>query len=113
MLKTTLFFLAMTLLASSQAQKGNSDIVIGTKETIHSKILGEKREVWVHVPQNLKKKNTANRYPVVYVLDGEQHFLALSGLVHQLSATNGNTICPEMIVVAVMNPDRARDLTVT
>jgi predicted alpha/beta superfamily hydrolase len=80
---------------------------------LFSKILNEKREVWVHVPKNHTKGKTTQRYPVAYVLDGDQHFHSLSGLIHQLSATNGNTICPEMIVVAILNTDRTRDLTIT
>jgi predicted alpha/beta superfamily hydrolase len=111
-LKTTFLFCCTLLLATAQAQPKES-IVIGTKEFLFSKILNEKREVWVHVPGNAKKNAATQRYPVVYVLDGEQHFHALSGLIHQLSATNGNTLCPEMIVVAVMNPNRPRDLTIT
>ena len=107
-----LFFFTITV-ATASAQANTNTIVLGKKEFLFSKVLNEKREVWVHVPGNVKKNATTQRYPVVYVLDGDQHFLSLSGLVHQLSATNGNTICPEMIVVAVMNPDRARDLTIT
>jgi predicted alpha/beta superfamily hydrolase len=95
------------------AQKTHTNIVIGNTTTLFSKILNEKREVWVHVPKNHTNGNTTRRYPVAYVLDGDQHFHSLSGLIHQLSATNGNTICPEMIVVAILNTDRTRDLTIT
>jgi predicted alpha/beta superfamily hydrolase len=35
------------------------------------------------------------------------------GLMHQLSQVNGNTICPEMIVVGTPNTDRTKDLTPT
>lgn len=110
--KLLLLLCCSLLLATTHAQTEKS-ITIGTKEALFSKVLHEKREVWVHVPGNAKKGATTQRYPVVYVLDGDQHFHALSGLIHQLSATTGNTLCPEMIVVAVMNPDRARDLTIT
>jgi predicted alpha/beta superfamily hydrolase len=108
------FLLLITLFCSvANAQTANNLISIGQKAFLYSKVLEEEREVWVHVPRNLTKSQTTERFPVVYVLDGDQHFHALSGLIHQLSATNGNTICPEMIVVAILNTDRTRDLTVT
>jgi predicted alpha/beta superfamily hydrolase len=34
-------------------------------------------------------------------------------MIQQLSQVNGNTICPEMIVVGITNTDRTRDLTPT
>ena len=34
-------------------------------------------------------------------------------MTQQLSSVNGNTICPEMIVVGIPNTDRTRDLTPT
>jgi hypothetical protein len=106
-------FLCTLLFSSVYAQDASTSLTIGNKATIYSKILNEKREVWVHVPKNLTKEKATQKYPVAYVLDGEEHFHALSGLIHQLSATNGNTICPEMIVVAIVNTDRTRDLTIT
>lgn len=99
--------------AAAQAQTGPNDIVIGTKETRYSNILHEKREVWVHVPGNVKKNKTDNRYPVVYVLDGDQHFYSVAGLVHQMSESTGNTAAPQMIIVAILSPDRTRDFTPT
>jgi predicted alpha/beta superfamily hydrolase len=46
-------------------------------------------------------------------LDGDAHFASVVGLVQQLSQVNGNTVFPEMIVVAIPNTDRTRDLTPT
>ena len=87
--------------------KGNQ-ILIGEIDKIYSEILGENRKVWVHVPKNANKAKT---YPVVYLLDGPGHFYSVVGMIKQLSTTNGNTVLPEMIVVAIPNTDRARDLT--
>jgi predicted alpha/beta superfamily hydrolase len=86
---------------------------MGHKVSLYSSILKEKREVWVHVPKNFNKQNAPQKYPVAYVLDGDQHLHGLSGLIHQLSSTNGNTSSPEMMVVAILNTDRTRDLTIT
>jgi hypothetical protein len=100
----------------------NGSIVIGTMDSIYSNVLKENRKIWVYVP-NLtnpsapKMSNTAmlssRRYPVVYLLDGEVHFYSVVGMIQQLSQANGNTICPEMIVVGIPNTDRTRDLTPT
>lgn len=109
----SMMVLSILFVSTVYAQTDKNSIVIGTKETLYSRVLAEKREVWVHVPGNVKKNATTQRYPVVYVLDGDQHFHSLSGMIHQLSATNGNTICPEMIVVGIQNTDRTRDLTIT
>jgi predicted alpha/beta superfamily hydrolase len=34
-------------------------------------------------------------------------------MIQQLSQVNGNTVCPEMIVVGILKTDRTRDLTPT
>lgn len=88
------------------------DIHVGTSDIIHSKILDEKREFWVRLPVNYDKHST-RKYPVLYVLDGRDHFFSVTAMVDQLSE-NGNTIVPEMIVVGVLSTrDRTRDLTPT
>jgi predicted alpha/beta superfamily hydrolase len=58
-------------------------------------------------------KDTSSRYPVVYLLDADAHFESVVGMIRQLSEINGNTNCPAMIVVAIPNTDRTRDLTPT
>jgi hypothetical protein len=47
------------------------------------------------------------------LLDGDGHFPSVMGMIQQLSEVNGNTKCPEMILVAIPNTDRTRDLTPT
>ena len=101
-----LFLLLLTLPAAAQ---NNNTVVIGTIDSLQSKILNEQRKVWVHVPGGAT--NSTKKYPVVYLLDGDAHFYSVVGLIHQLSSVNGNTICPEMIVVGIPNTDRTRDLT--
>ncbi|MBL0136074.1 MAG: hypothetical protein IPP79_19900 [Chitinophagaceae bacterium] len=51
------------------------------------------------------------KYPVVYVMDGDAHFLSTVGMIQQLSQANGNTVVPEMIVIGIENTNRFRDLT--
>ncbi|AUD00836.1 alpha/beta hydrolase [Spirosoma pollinicola] len=99
------------LLVRSQSTK---QIVIGQIDSLTSKILHEKRKLWVHVPDSYRQEGSSKRrYSVVYLLDGESHFPSVVGMIHQLSTVNGNTICPEMIVVGIPNTNRFLDLTPT
>jgi predicted alpha/beta superfamily hydrolase len=48
------------------------------------------------------------RYPVLYVLDGDENFVQAVGIVRSLT---GSDRIPPMLVVGVGNTDRMRDLT--
>jgi predicted alpha/beta superfamily hydrolase len=86
-------------------------ISFGTKDVINSKILNEQREIWVYVPSSASDTIfSKQRFPVVYLLDGDSHFASVVGMIQQLSSSN---VCPEMIVVGIPNTDRTRDLTPT
>jgi hypothetical protein len=113
MKNVSLFLLYLILTNGSDAQTDNK-IVIGKVDSVYSTILKEQRKVWIYLP-NMKAgmQNTGQRYPVVYLLDGEGHFESVVGMIQQLSQVNGNTIVPEMIVVGIPNTDRTRDLTPT
>lgn len=111
------FVIGMFVLVAACGEKNDDkpDIVLGKKEKIHSEILQEDREIWVHVPDGDDAQNggSGQRYPVLYLLDGDAHFYSVVGLMHQLSSVNGNDVCPKMIVVAIPNTNRTRDLTPT
>ncbi|MGB5316463.1 MAG: alpha/beta hydrolase-fold protein [Robiginitalea sp.] len=94
--------------------ENDNTIVVGKKDQIFSDILQEEREIWVHVPESAMDESTEiARYPVLYLLDGDGHFYSVTGMIKQLSTTNGNTVSPEMIIVGIPNTDRTRDLTPT
>jgi predicted alpha/beta superfamily hydrolase len=117
-MKTKFFSLTIMILVlavgSGRCQNQNNNIVIGTIDTVHSSILNENRAIWIHVPGSAQNNiYSPTRYPVIYLLDGDAHFDYVVGMMHQLSQINGNTICPEMIVVGIPNTDRTRDLTPT
>ena len=112
----TVFFVFLSLEGCSQSDNtiDNNNIVIGKKAVIYSKILRENRTVWIHVPGSTGNNIfSQQRYPVLYLLDGDAHFMSVVGMVQQLSEVNGNTVCPDMIVVGIPNTDRQRDLTPT
>ena len=89
--------------------RNDNQIIIGHIDSLQSDILGEMRKIWVHLPMNYQE---GKKYPVVYVLDGNGHFHSVTGLIKQLS-TNGTFVLPEMIVIAIPNTNRSRDLIPT
>jgi len=113
-MKNLILFLTFYLPATftfSQGKVVNENIIIGITDSVQSIILGENRKIWVHVPDG--GANSKERFPVVYVLDGDGHFSSVVGMIQQLSTINGNTMCPKMMVVGIPNTDRTRDLTPT
>jgi len=95
----------LTVSNISYAQNTGNKIVIGTIDSIYSNILKEKRNVWVYVPNGDGKNQ---RFPVLYLLDAEDHFHSAVGIVKQLSG-----VLPDMIIVGITNTIRNRDLTPT
>ncbi len=105
--------LIAVIACAAKAQNDNK-IVIGKIDTVYSGILNEKRKIWIYTPDMTSGKHDPNqRYPVLYLLDGDAHFFSVAGLIQQLSQANGNSVLPEMIVVGITNTDRTRDLTPT
>lgn len=75
-------------------------------ERIASACLGETREAWISLPDRYEE--TRDRYPVVYMLDGEINFN--SGVVGGLRQAAFLGEMPEFIVVGVVNTDRSKDI---
>lgn len=81
-------------------------------DSIHSNLLNESRIFRVYLPKEIvERKQKQAQYPVLYVLDGDDNYLAISGMMHYLTEVNGNRIFPKMIVVYINNTNRTRDLT--
>lgn len=109
-----LYVIQLNLHSQISNSENENQIIIGRLDSLHSTILNETRKIWIYVPESAKESNFApTNYPVLYLLDGETYFHSVTGLVKFLSYENNNTLCPEMIVVGVINTDRIRDLTPT
>jgi predicted alpha/beta superfamily hydrolase len=102
---TLLFSLCLTLLNTS----GGEVVSIGESHRIHSSQVNEDREYKVYLPESYKWAQD-KRYPVLYLLDGESHFLHAAAAVDFLS---GQGEIPEMIVVGISSTVRVRDFTQT
>jgi uncharacterized protein len=103
--------LCLLTFACKQTKEYNVAVTLGIRDSLYSTILKEERKIWVYVPNSGTPSNyLPQHYPVLYLLDGDAHFSAVASMLQHLS---GNQICPEMIVVAIPNTDRSRDLTPT
>jgi predicted alpha/beta superfamily hydrolase len=100
--------LALTLAAAPLAHGADDDLVIGRRFTLRSKVLGEERAYWVHLPPGYEGGRA--HYPVLYMTDAEAQFAHTAATVDFLAR---NARVPPLIVVAVGNTDRTRDLTPT
>ena len=88
---------------------------IGVVDSVWSATLDEHRPYLVYTPPSYADTTvTPQHYPVLYLLDGNAHFHSVTGLVQILgTGVNGTFVVPEMIVVAIPNTNRTRDLTPT
>lgn len=97
-----------------------------THLSIHSEILNEERELFIHLPNSYYHSNSHSiskpqsttreqlksqlHYPVLYLLDGQRNFGHAVGTLDLLNQSN---MAQEMIVVAIANTHRSRDFTPT
>ncbi len=110
------FCLVFSLRSVAGAQSAaTGTITIGTVDSMPSTILKEQRKFLVYTPPSYHDSTYLPRqYPVLYLLDGDAHFHSVTGLLQILgTGVNGTFVVPEMIVVAIPNTDRMRDLTPT
>jgi len=100
---------------TGQVLATDDKIVIGERHSLYSDVLEEDREYLVYLPASYDNDTfTEQAYPVLYLLDGDGHFHSASGVVQFLSeGMNGTRRIPELIIVAIPNTDRTRDLTPT
>lgn len=103
-----IFFLLLSLQSKAQNvdlfnHKSNEVI------TIPSKVLNQERQIYIHVPKQ-DSANPNKTFPVLYLLDGENHFHILSAYIEYLSHYE---IIPPIMVVGIISKDRRKDLTPT
>ena len=108
-MKIVKLLIILFIFSGSIFAQNTDEIVIAKRMKINSKVMGEERMFFVSTPVNYEHSN--NSYPVMYVLDGTvESIISAAGLVQDLST---RSLCPEMIIVAIANTDRFRDMTPT
>ncbi|MEJ2507536.1 MAG: alpha/beta hydrolase-fold protein, partial [Ignavibacteriaceae bacterium] len=95
------------------AQVRTQTLTLGEQVEFRSKVLDESRKILIHLPENYDRFD--QRYPVLYVLDGEFFFTQVTSAVQYLSELGyiRNQPIPQLIVVGIVNVDRNRDYTPT
>jgi predicted alpha/beta superfamily hydrolase len=86
--------------------RGEQDIIIGKRVSIRSQILNENRELLIYLPQDYEQSN--DKYPVIYLLDGNDHFHHVSGIVQFSTWARKRK---GQIIVALTNTRRGRDFS--
>lgn len=82
---------------------------IGIIDSVYSVVLNESREIYIQYPLNYSPENK-EKYPVIYVLDGD----VLSKAVSTVQDFYSGGFMPEMIIVGISNDkNRDRDLTIS
>lgn len=84
-------------------------VALGTTQHLHSVVLAEVRTYAVSLPASYQWAS-AQRYPVLYVLDGQDQFVHTVASAQFLAAQGE---IPEMIVVGIDSTVRVRDFTQT
>jgi predicted alpha/beta superfamily hydrolase len=87
----------------ASAQSKGAPISIGDNYTISSKVLNKDRVIQVYLPDSYD--SSKEKYPVLYVLDGQWFFS--SGVSVQKALRTPDAI-PEMIVVGIINSNPLR-----
>ena len=111
-LSCTKYYMVLFLLFSLQSKAQNVELfshISNEVITIPSKVLSQERQIYIHVPkQDAASPNKT--FPVLYLLDGENHFHILSAYIDYLSHYE---IIPAIMVVGIISKDRRKDLTPT
>lgn len=102
-------FVVFSVMTSSvfaqQASGARGDYTLLT-ETLHSAVLNESRTITVQLPKSYA--STPNKkYPVIYRLDGKGNIPLITAVLERLQDASA---APEVIIVAIENTDRQRDL---
>jgi predicted alpha/beta superfamily hydrolase len=106
---TLLTVLALLLTAAAARAQAPPPFELPERVTIKSQVLGEERTILVRVPNGYAAR-TGERFPVLYMTDGDAHIQHTGATVTFLAR---NARMPEMIVVGISNTDRTRDLSPT
>lgn len=108
--RSAIVFVALTVVCQrAWSQESTTSLTIGQTVTLWSDVLGEGRPVLVALPESYQTRGN-ERFPVLYLLDGESQFQHVAGIVSFLAR---NDRIPGLIVVGIPNlpQTRRRDFT--
>ena len=100
-----LFTLTVSTFTHAQDTTKDDDYALIT-EKLKSNVLSEERTVVVQLPKSYAE-NPDKNYPIIYRLDGAANLVLMNAVLEDLQSQNA---APEIIIVAIENTDRTRDL---
>jgi enterochelin esterase-like enzyme len=105
--RTALVLVAVLALgrSSSEAQAPSLPIPVRAETLVSAKV-GEAREFWVSLPDRYNE--SAEKYPVLYMMDGEMNFN--SGIIGGVRQAAWLGEIPEFIIVGIKNTNRSKDI---
>lgn len=98
--------LFLTSVAHAQESYQKSDSYELHTEIMNSKVLNEERTVVVQLPKSYSTYPN-RKYPIIYRLDGAVNLVMMNAVLESLQSQHA---APEVIIVAIENTDRLRDL---
>ncbi|MEZ0607405.1 alpha/beta hydrolase [Fibrella sp. WM1] len=101
-----IIFVLLTSQAIAQVPKLYNHIA-NDVHLIHSRVLNQDRQIYINVPK-LDSVDSNKALPVLYLLDGENHFHILSAYIEYLRHWQ---VIPPIIIVGIVSLDRIKDLT--
>ncbi|SDZ93893.1 alpha/beta hydrolase [Alkalimonas amylolytica] len=109
-MKKIIYGLLLLIMGSHWSSWAAARLPVLQELVIDSVVLGEKRDLVIYLPEGYQ--NSQERYPVLYLTDGDIQGPHTAGTVDYLAKFEQ---LPPMIVVGIVNPreTRERDLTVT
>lgn len=109
-MKKIVYGLLLLIIGSHCKSWAVTGLPVLQEQVIDSAVLGEKRNMVIYLPAGYQ--NSQDRYPVLYLTDGDIQGPHTAGTVDYLAKFEQ---MPPMIVVGIINPreTRERDLTVT
>ncbi|MFK8163176.1 MAG: alpha/beta hydrolase [Lewinella sp.] len=102
----TVLCTAIIILGLFELQAQRNQLQSDAREVIDSEILGEERQLLVHLPRGYAEDTTT--YPLLLVLDGSSKDFTLAQVSDILTTAGA---MPPVITVSIPNTDRNRDLT--
>jgi predicted alpha/beta superfamily hydrolase len=113
-MELALFLIVIVIMVLIGAKTYKNSIQICKGDCIFSNILNEKRKLWVYIPKTAEgQEGSQQKYPVIYLLDAEEHFRNFTEMIQQVNPADGSRLFPDMIVIGIPNTKRSRDLTPT
>jgi len=99
--QTSIILFLLFAINVAHTQESKMDNTLGSNYVFHSEVTGEQQLLQVYLPENYTA-NTTEKYPVLYLLDGQNWFTSGVSLLKVFTGTEtGYKSMPDFIVVGI------------